>query len=112
MDDIARKEFAVLRAGHCGRRAHPENLGNPEAAETDGAGDRRSPSASTAGALQWQPQVLGVQRQPPEAAVVEDSADDLLPFAGAAKTESWIVCSPLAHLGQVMAVLLFITIRS
>jgi hypothetical protein len=56
--------------------------------------------------------VLGVQPQPPEAAVGEDSAADLLPFAGAAKTESCIVCSPLAHLGQVMAVLLFITIRS
>jgi hypothetical protein len=70
------------------------------------------PDCGKAGRIQWQPQVFGVQPQPPEPAVVEDSAEDLLPFAGAAKTESWIVCAPLAHLGQVMAVLLFITIRS
>jgi hypothetical protein len=36
----------------------------------------------------------------------------LLPFAGAAKTESWIVCFALAHFGHVTSVRPFITIRS
>jgi hypothetical protein len=37
---------------------------------------------------------------------------DLAPLAGAAKTESWMVCFELAHFGQVMGVLWFITMRS
>jgi len=56
--------------------------------------------------------VLGVQAQPPGLAVVEDAAEDLCPFAGAAKTESWIVCFPLVHFGHEMMVSCFITIRS
>jgi len=36
----------------------------------------------------------------------------LLPFAGAAKTESWIVCFALAHFGHVIFVFPFITMRS
>jgi hypothetical protein len=36
----------------------------------------------------------------------------LLPLAGAAKTESWMVCFALVHFGQVILVPPFITIRS
>jgi len=43
-----------------------------------------------------------VQPQPPDEAEAP-VAEDLPPFDGAAKTESWIVCFALAHLGQVMA---------
>jgi hypothetical protein len=36
----------------------------------------------------------------------------LAPLAGAANTESWMVCFELAHFGQVTVVLWFITMRS
>jgi hypothetical protein len=49
---------------------------------------------------------------PPDEAEEEDPAEDLLPFTGAAKTESWTVCFALAHFGQVIACFLFITMRS
>jgi hypothetical protein len=41
-----------------------------------------------------------------------DAALDLLPLAGAAKTESWSVCFLLAHFGQAIAWLLLRTICS
>jgi len=37
---------------------------------------------------------------------------DLEPFAGAANTESWIVCLALAHFGHAIAMFLLITMRS
>jgi len=43
-----------------------------------------------------------VQPQPPDEADVP-LEEVLPPFDGAAKTESWMVCFALAHLGQVMA---------
>jgi hypothetical protein len=48
---------------------------------------------------QWQPQVLGVQAQPPETG---DAVFDPEPFADfpALKTESCSVCCPLAHFGH------------
>jgi len=42
----------------------------------------------------------------------EAFADDLLPFAGAANTESWIVCLALSHFGHVIACFWLITMRS
>jgi len=38
--------------------------------------------------------------------------EDLLPLAGAAKTESWMVFFALVHFGQMIFVFPFITIRS
>lgn len=52
-----------------------------------------------------------MQPQPP-ADDGEALPDDLLPFAGAANTESWMVFFALAHFGQVMAWVWFITMRS
>lgn len=42
----------------------------------------------------------------------EESALDLVPLAGAAKTDSCKVCFLLAHLGQAIAWLLLMTICS
>ena len=50
--------------------------------------------------------------QTPEGAKFAEPFEDLLPLAGAAKTESCSVCLALSHLGQVTRVLWFITIRS
>jgi len=38
--------------------------------------------------------------------------EDLLPFEGTAKTESWMVCFGLEHFGHVIACFWLITIRS
>jgi hypothetical protein len=53
-----------------------------------------------------------VQHPPPVDEALAEPLDALLPFAGAAKTESCTVFLPLSHFGQVIAVLLFITMRS
>lgn len=50
------------------------------------------------------------QQPPPEGS--EEAREDLLPLAGAAKTESWMVCFALAHFGHVTFVFPFITMRS
>ena len=60
---------------------------------------------------QWQPQERGVHPQLP-AEAGEAFADDLAPLAGAAKTESWIVCFALSHFGHVIACVWLITMRS
>jgi len=51
-------------------------------------------------------------QQPPPDGPDEEPLEDLLPLAGAAKTESWILFLALAHFGQVIFVFPFITIRS
>jgi hypothetical protein len=61
--------------------------------------------------------VRGVQPQePPDDADELDELDeliaDLLPLAGAAKTESCIVCFPLSHFGHVIFWRWLITMRS
>jgi hypothetical protein len=48
---------------------------------------------------QLQPQVLGVQAQPPEAGDAVADADPFEDFP-ALKTESCSVCRPLAHFGH------------
>jgi len=50
---------------------------------------------------QLQPQVLGVQAQPPEAGDAVADADPLEDFP-ALKTESCIVCRLLAHFGHAI----------
>jgi hypothetical protein len=42
-----------------------------------------------------------VQPQPPDEA--EELEDAFAPLEGVAKTESWMVCLALEHLGQAMA---------
>jgi hypothetical protein len=61
--------------------------------------------------FQLQPQVLGVQAQPPEA---EDAVVDPEPFEDlpALKTESCSVCRPLEHFGHSIFWLADITSRS
>lgn len=44
-----------------------------------------------------------------EAGEVEDG---FAPFEGAAKTDSWMMCLALAHLGQAIAWLWLMTMRS
>jgi len=60
--------------------------------------------------LQLQPQAP--PQQPPPDDPDEDPLEDLPALAGAAKTESWMVCLALAHFGHVIFVFPFITIRS
>jgi hypothetical protein len=49
---------------------------------------------------------------PPIGEALAEPLEALLPLVGAAKTESWTVFFPLSHFGQVIAVFLFITMRS
>jgi hypothetical protein len=51
------------------------------------------------------------QHPPPDDAG-DDPPDDLLPLPCAANTDSWIVFFALAHLGHVILVFPFITMRS
>jgi len=51
-------------------------------------------------------------QQPPPEEGTDEPPEDFLLFAGAAKTESWIVLFALAHFGHVIVVLRFITMRS
>jgi hypothetical protein len=51
-----------------------------------------------------------VQPQPPDEA--EEDEEFFAPFEGAAKTESWMACFALEHLGQAMAWVWLITMRS
>jgi hypothetical protein len=51
-----------------------------------------------------------VRPQPPHEA--EELEAVFAPLEGAAKTESWMVCFPLEHLGQAMAWVWLMTMRS
>jgi hypothetical protein len=51
-------------------------------------------------------------QQPPPEDPEEGPLEDLLPFAGAAKTDSCMVFLALAHFGHVIFVFPFITMRS
>ena len=53
-----------------------------------------------------------MQHPPPIGDALAEPFEDLLPLAGAAKTESCTVFFPLSHFGQVIFALLLITIRS
>jgi hypothetical protein len=53
-----------------------------------------------------------VHPQEPPDDEVDDAEEDLLPFAGAANTDSWMVWRLLSHFGQVIACFWFITSRS
>jgi hypothetical protein len=59
-----------------------------------------------------QPQPPPQQPPAPEPDIGDDPPGDLAPFAGAAKTDNWIVFFALSHFGQVTFVWLFITMRS
>jgi hypothetical protein len=52
------------------------------------------------------------QEPPDDADELDELAEDLLPLAGAAKTESCIVCFALSHFGHVIFWRWLITMRS
>jgi hypothetical protein len=58
------------------------------------------------------PQPQAPPQQPPEPDAGDDPPDAFVPLPCAANTESWIVLFALAHFGQVIFVLPFITIFS
>ena len=76
-----------------GADSRPRPVSTLEAGESGAAGEHRPTDRRQAHSSGKAPQVLGGKwAQPPGLAVVEDAAEDLCPFAGAAKTESWIRC--------------------